>query len=228
VYHPSRGVSRIGCTLLAVALALPASGCSKSEPSAPAGPVGPTLTSISPTSGVRGTTVLMTLTGSNFVANSEVASGGGIGATNWTVVNGTTITASVLVLPNAALGNAFVSVTSGSLFSVNLPFTVLPGAPILAIVTPSVGAQGTTVAMTLTGLNFIAGATTVAVIGVGVTTNSVVVTSGSSLTVNFLIAADATPGVDAVRVTTAGGSSGTQSFTVDPAAPLTNLAPKRL
>jgi hypothetical protein len=219
---------KLNSWFLAATLALPAFACSKSEPSAPAAPVGPTLTSISPTSGVRGATVLVTLTGSNFEANSEVAASVGIVAANSIVVNSTTMTASVFVEPNAALGNAVLSVTTGSLFSVNLPFTVLPAAPTLASVAPNFGAQGATVAVALTGTNFVAGATTVAVNGLGVTTNSVVVSGSTSLTVNLVIAADATLGAAGVSVTTAGGTSASKPFTVNAAAPVTSRSPQGL
>ena len=52
-----------------------------------------------------------------------------------------------------------------------------PGAPTLTSVTPNQGIQGTTVAVTLTGTNFVVGATTVTVSGAGVTVNTVVVGS---------------------------------------------------
>ena len=52
-----------------------------------------------------------------------------------------------------------------------------PGAPTLTSVAPNQGTQGTTVAVTLTGTNFVVGATTVAVSGAGVTVTNVVVGS---------------------------------------------------
>ena len=42
-------------------------------------------------------------------------------------------------------------------------------------------------AVTLTGTNFVVGATTVTVAGGGVTVNNVVVGSGTSLTANFVV-----------------------------------------
>jgi hypothetical protein len=229
VHHPSRLVGRAGGFVLAVALAMPASGCSKSEPSAPAAPVVPTLTSISPTSGVRGTTVLMTLTGTNFVVGlTQVATGGGylLGA-DVISENSTSITKNIIISPAAPLGDVLVEVTTGLAHSEALAFTVLPPAPTLTNMTPSIGAQGATVAVTLTGTNFLAGATTVDVAGTGVTTNSVATSGSSSLTANFVIAADATLGARAVTVTTAGGTSASEPFTVQ-SPPLTNRAPQRL
>ena len=62
-----------------------------------------------------------------------------------------------------------------------------PGAPTLTSVAPNQGIRGTTVAVTLTGTNFVVGATTVTVAGAGVTVNTVVVGSTTSLTANFVL-----------------------------------------
>ncbi len=107
-------------------------------------------------------------------------------------------------------------------------FTVLPAAPTLAGVAPNFGAQGSTVAVTLTGTNFATGATTVTVNGLGVATNSVVVTSSTSLTVNIVLAADAALGAEGVSVTTVGGTSASKPFTVNAAAPVTSRSPTGL
>ncbi len=213
---------------LAATLALAASACSKSEPSAPAAPVGPTLASISPSSGVRGATILVTLTGSNFaVGSTQIATGGGyVFATGVVTETATSITENFFISPSAPLGDIPVEATTGSLVSGPLQFTVLPAPPTLSSVAPNFGAQGTTVAVTLTGTNFIAGATTITVNGLGVATNSVVVTSTTSLTANIVIAADAALGADGVSVTTAGGTTASKLFTVNAAAPVTNVIKK--
>ena len=96
--------------------------------------------------------------------------------------------------------------TSGAqIFTINLP---APGAPTLTSVTPNQGIRGTTVAVTLTGTNFVVGATTVTVSGGGVTVNNVVVGSTTSLTANFVLDPAAAAGPRTVTVTTAGGTSG--------------------
>ena len=69
-------------------------------------------------------------------------------------------------------------------------------------------------AVTLTGTNFVVGATTVAVGGGGVTVTNVVVGSTTSLTANFVIDPAAAEGPRTVTVTTAAGTSGAQIFTV--------------
>ncbi len=63
-------------------------------------------------------------------------------------------------------------------------------------------------AVTLTGTNFVVGATTVNVGGGGVTVNNVVVGSSTSLTANFVLDPAAAVGPRIVTVTTAGGTSG--------------------
>ena len=70
-------------------------------------------------------------------------------------------------------------------------------------------------AVTLTGTNFVVGATTVAVAGGGVTVNTVVVGSSTSLTANFVIDPAAATGPRSVTVTTAAGTSGAQTFTIN-------------
>ena len=62
--------------------------------------------------------------------------------------------------------------------------TATPSAtmPTLAAISVASGAAGSTVAETLTGTNFVVGATTVAVSGSGVAVNNVTVTSATSVT----------------------------------------------
>jgi hypothetical protein len=81
------------------------------------------------------------------------------------------------------------------------------GAPTLTSVTPNQGLQGATVAVTLTGSNFIVGGTTVNVSGSGVTVNSVIVAGTTALSANFVIAPGAAEGARTVTVTTAAGTS---------------------
>ncbi len=109
-----------------------------------------------------------------------------------TVVVGsrTSLTANFVLDPAAAAGARTVTVTTAGGTSGAQTFTITlpaPGAPTLTSVAPNQGVQGTTVAVTLTGTNFVVGATTVAVSGGGVTVNNVVVGSATSLTANFVL-----------------------------------------
>ena len=80
----------------------------------------------------------------------------------------------------AAIGARTVTVTTAAGTSGAQTFTITlpaPGAPTLTSVAPNQGVRGSTVAVTLTGTNFVVGATTVNVSGAGVTVNTVVVGS---------------------------------------------------
>ena len=125
-----------------------------------------------------------------------------------------TVQAASTVSPSA-IGTALVTVTSP------------PIAPILSSIAPNSGIQGTKVAVTLAGSNFQSGAT-VAVSGTGVSATGITVVNSTQITATFVIAATASTGAHSVTVTTGGGTSAPQSFTVStpPAKPtLTSLAP---
>ena len=186
----------------------------------------PTLASVSPASGVQGTSVPVTLTGSNFVAGATVAvSNPGIAAGSVTVVSATQITAMLTIAGAAALGAASVTVTTSSGTSGAAVFTVNPPAPTLASVSPASGVQDTSVPVTLTGSNFVAGAT-VGVGNPGITVGSVTVVSATQITATLTIAATAALGAASVTVTTSGGTSGAAVFTVNPPVPvLTSVSP---
>ncbi len=194
------------------------------------GPGTPTLTSVSPNQGLRGTTVTVTLTGTNFAvgATGVTVSGAGV-AVNTVVVNSTTSLTATFVIDAAAAASARnVTVTTAGGTSGAQPFTVNLAAPTLTNISPNQGIRGATVAITLTGTNFVVGATTVAVAGGGVTVNTVVVVNSTSLTANFVLDGAAAPGGRAVTVTTADGTSGPQTFTVGVLAPtLTSVAPNQ-
>ena len=104
--------------------------------------------------------------------------------------------------------------SGGQTFTINPP-----PAPTLTSVSPNQGIRGTTVAVTLTGTNFVVGATTVTVAGGDVTVNTVVVGSSTSLTANFVLDLASLGGARTVTVTTAGGTSGPQTFTITLPAP---------
>lgn len=88
--------------------------------------------------------------------------------------------------------------------------------PTLSAITPPVSGQNTTVTVTLTGTNFVAGAT-VSVSGAGITVNNVVVNSGTSISAQFVISGTAPFSARTVTVTTVNGTSNSVTFTVAPA-----------
>src|SRR6185503_6543286 len=104
----------------------------------------------------------------------------------------TSLSASFVLDESVAPGLRTVRVRTAGGTSDPITFTITrpePGvpAPTLTTVAPNQGVRGSTVAVALTGTNFVVGATTVAVAGGGVTVNTVVVGSTTSLTANFAL-----------------------------------------
>jgi 6-phosphogluconolactonase (cycloisomerase 2 family) len=198
-----------------------------SDSSGPAGV--PTLSSISPTSGVQGTTITVTVTGTNFIAggtNALAPSGTGVTVSDVNVTSTTSATARVTIAADAPLGTRTFTLTTAAGASGTLTFTILPASPTLTSLSPATVVEGTTVTETLTGTNFVAGATTVAVSGAGVTVSAVNVVSATSLTASFAINRAADIGARQVTVTTVGGTSAAQTLTINPPAPvLTSIDP---
>jgi len=102
----------------------------------------------------------------------------------------------------SAVGSATVTINN-----------VTQPAPVLNSIAPNSGAQAASVAVTLTGSNFQAGAT-VTISGSGVSVSNVTVVSATQITATFTITSNASTGGRAVSVKTAAGTSGTQTFTV--------------
>jgi len=88
-----------------------------------------------------------------------------------------------------------------------------PLAPALASISPGTGAPGTTIPVTLTGTNFVAGAS-VSVSNPGVAVSNVNVVNGTQITTVFSIAPSAATGAYNVTVTTAGGTSAAVTFVI--------------
>ncbi len=219
--------SATGARSVTVTTAAGTSGAQTFTINLPPGAGTPTLTSVSPSEGVRGTTVAVTLTGTNFVVGATTTNVAGGGVTVNTVVVGSTtsLTASFVLDPVAAVGPRIVTVTTAGGTSAPQAFTIHPPPPTLTAVSPNQGIRGQTVAVTLTGTNFIAGATTVAVSGGGVTVTNIAVGSSTSLTASFVLDLAAVAGARTVAVTTPDGTSGTQPFTINLPAPGTATFP---
>ncbi|HEY2384675.1 MAG TPA: IPT/TIG domain-containing protein [Terriglobia bacterium] len=175
----------------------------------------PTLSSISPVNGSLGQTVSVTLTGTGFSAGGAFINLGGlgVGVTNVSVVNDTSMTATFQIVPNASTGGRSISVTTTGGTSTTVNFGVL-GAPTLSSITsPGLGTLsiltvGAAYSVSLTGTNFAAGATAVNVSGSGVTVSNVVSTNSTVLrTAVFTVASNAAAGTRSVTVSTAAGTA---------------------
>jgi hypothetical protein len=181
-------------------------------------PPAPTLTSISPTSGARGTSVPVTLTGTNLTGATAInVSGSGFTVTGLTVVNNTTVTATFVIASSAGTGGTrTVSITTPGGTSNTVNFNVVnPPTATLTSVSPNTGARSTAVPVTLIGTNFTTGST-VAVSGGGVSVSGVTVVNSTTITATFTISGSSALGSGhSVTVTNANGTaSNGVSFTV--------------
>src|SRR6202043_148591 len=117
-------------------------------------PPTPTLSAISPNKGVRGSAVQVTLTGTNLAGVTSVTvPGGGVTVSGLTNVSANTATATFTIAggTTATTTARQVTVTSPTGISNSQVFTVT--GPTLNSITPSSGARGSTVAVTITGTN---------------------------------------------------------------------------
>ena len=182
----------------------------------------PTLTSINPTAGVRGTTVTVTLTGTNLLGTTVVTvSGLGVTVPSFTVVNSSTITANFTISATAGLTTRNVNVTTPGGTSNNVSFTVQ--GPTLTSISPIQGFLGTTVNVTLTGTN-LTGETGLTGIGNAITVSNFKVVNSTTITATFTISTSATTGVRNVSVTGPFGTTNSVAFTVQRPT-LTGISP---
>tara|TARA_R110002072_G_scaffold276051_1_gene437383 strand:- start:111990 stop:116984 length:4995 start_codon:yes stop_codon:yes gene_type:complete len=116
----------------------------------------PTVTSITPNSGILTGGTAVTVTGSGYYAGASVDFGGSA-CGGITVVNATTITCTTTA---HATGAVTVTVTNADAQSGNLSsgFTYSP-TPTVSSVSPSSGATSGSTLVTITGVNFVSGAT---------------------------------------------------------------------
>ena len=184
----------------------------------------PTLTSISPnTAGAGGAAFTLTATGTNFTASSVIRFNGVALAT--TLVNATTLTATVPAAAIATPGTAPVTISTsapGGTTSAAVTFTITAPVPAPTIASFSPGRAITGVGFTLTvnGTNLVAG-TVIRFNGVNYT-GTVVGTMGTACTVVIPSAGVPAPGNYAITATNPGGTSAPSPFQV--VAPATTVA----
>jgi hypothetical protein len=180
----------------------------------------PTLTSIVPNTGLRGTTVPVTLTGTNLTGAFVITiSGTGVTVGNFVPVSATTVTATFTIANLATLGARAVRVSTPGGNSNPVTFTVTaPPAPTLTSISPTSGARGTSVNVTFTGTNLTG---TFAVTGIGglIPVTNLTVVSPTTVTATLNISRLAPLGVRNLGLTTPGGTSNTLPFTVTGGTP---------
>ena len=136
----------------------------------------PTVTSVNPSNGGLAGGMSVTITGTNFASGATVTFGSG-SATNVVVVNATTITATT---PAESAGTVAVTVTntSGLGGSLATGFTYI-APPTVTNVNPNTGPTAGGASVTITGTNFLSGAT---VTFGGTAATSVVVVNSTTIT----------------------------------------------
>jgi hypothetical protein len=188
----------------------------------------PTIQSISPDQGSPGSSFTVTIGGSNLTGASAVTFSPSSGITVSNVQStASQVTASISISSGATTGARQVSVTTPGGTSNVLTFTVnqAQSAPTIDILSPSQGTQGTTFTLTIFGSN-LSGATAVNFSPSDGITVSNIDGWSYSLTATVTISPTATIGSHTVSVTTPGGTSNTQTFTViSPAPVLSSIMP---
>ncbi len=182
----------------------------------------PTLTALGTTSGNRLQTLDVVFTGTGFIQDvSTVNVGAGITVNGTPTVNSPTqLTANITIGAAAALGGRNFTVTNaapGGGTTAAQTFTVNNPAPTLTALGTTSGNRLQTLNVVFTGTGFIAGVSSVTV-GADITLNSTTVNSATQITASITITAAAATGARNSTVTNAapgGGTSATQSFTVN-------------
>ena len=190
-------------------------------------PARPVISSVSPLSGVVGTSVDITILGSNFINPTVEVISPPPGPTldNIVVVSPSMITARLTIPANSTIGFKSIRVTTSGGFS-TVSFQVVPLPPTLTSITPASGSLGSTVDVALTGSNFFSSITIN--VGAGITVSNLSVSQdGTTATARFNISITAVVGTRNITITTTGGTSGPVSFTVTPGSPptLTSISP---
>lgn len=149
----------------------------------------PSISGINVTSANQGTSAAVVISGANFQAGASCSFGSGITVNSCAFNSATQLTASISVAFNATVGTRTVTVTNVDTQSASLPnaFTVNqappPPPPTLTSINPTSGVPGNTLSVTMTGTNFISGAT--CSFGAGITVNSCTFNSAIQLTANI-------------------------------------------
>jgi hypothetical protein len=170
-----------------------------------AGPA--TLTNISPSSAIQGSTPTVTVTGqsTHFIAGVTTASfGAGVNVSSVNVLSPTTATVSLAVTSSAPTGYHTATLTTdGENASLANFFQVTPGTPTLNQCSPVSGQQGQTLSVHCIGqyTSWVQGTTT-ATFGPGVTVNSVTVDDATDADVAISIDPLAYVGSTTVTFTT--------------------------
>ena len=128
----------------------------------------PDVVTVEPDSGGRSTTMDVALTGTNFLGGiTSVEFGDGIWVQNVDVDSASSLTAKIVIAPDAALGPRTVTVINrppgGGRDSIPAGFRVVNPRPALTSIAPTSGIVQQTLDLVLTGSAFLPGVTSIAV-----------------------------------------------------------------
>jgi len=179
----------------------------------------PLVISVSPSSGVRGQTLDVTITGTNFLGTEDVDFGYGhsIKINYFTVISLTEIRANISIYSYVHLGPKDIIVTNAYGTGEGDKLFTVTGAPSISSLTLATGTQGSLMDIYIIGEGFYYGSTTCS-FGPGIVVHgcqqySEYDTEGMIVTIN--ISLTATPGKRNVTVTNPyGTATGTGMFTV--------------
>jgi hypothetical protein len=178
----------------------------------------PTITSLSPNNtAAGGTSFVLNVTGTNFVAGATVNFGANPALTP-SAITPTLITVTVPAGDIAAAGTPGVTVTTvgGTSNSVTFTINAAAAAPTITTISPtSATAGGAAFPLTINGTNFVAGATVNFGANPALTPTSIAATQ---IMVTIPAGDIATAGTPGVTVTTGGGTSNSVTFTINSAA----------
>jgi hypothetical protein len=161
----------------------------------------PTIESVSPSRGIQGETLDVTITGDCLTNASSVSFGPGVTVNDFTVNNSREMVVNITIGVNATVGSRTISITTpvatGTLAE---GFAVLVPSPEIDALTPASGRRGQELEVVITGRNF--AETTGVSFGTGVTVDGFTVDSGTQITVQMTIDGDAVLSARDVSVTT--------------------------
>ncbi len=185
-----------------------------------------TITNLSPNFGTQGKTlnVNLTATGTNFASGVTFANfGDGIVVNSLNVLSLTTAQANITISNTSFTGPRTVTLVTGGEVATSATgaFTIQPNTAALVGVSPTSGAQGANLAVTLTGTgtHWLQNATGFTFTG-GINVGNVQVTSLTTATANIAVTQGATVGLQNITVATGGEiASLNNAFTVIGATP---------
>jgi hypothetical protein len=163
---------------------------------------------ITPNTGYQGTTMSATIVGANLLGASSVSfNGSGISATIGSNGTDTSLPITITIAADAPVSTLNITVTTpgGSSTGTNIFTVIQPDTPTIMALNPGAGAPGTTVGVSVYGLNML-GASAASFSGMGITA-TVTSSSMNSAHLNVTIAADAPLGMRSFTITNAYGTS---------------------